>query len=172
MRRLTIIFASCALIALASFAALAQSDLTYTNKNVEYTLDLPSATWRVSAEPDSLHQHAEFINGDRNDGYLRIRKEVVDAGTTASDLAHRDQDQKLRFQPGYVEGKEEKFAGHLSGVTISYEYTNGGKPMAGRIYYLQADNRTIYTLRFTGFRDKLSRIRNQTDAMARSFRLK
>jgi hypothetical protein len=172
MRRLIIIFASCALIALASSAASAQGGQTYTNDKVEYTLELPSTTWRVSAEPDSLNQHAEFINGDRNDGYLRIRKEVVDAGTTAADLAHRDQDQKLRFQPGYVEGKEEKFAGRLSGVTISYEYTNGGKPMAGRVYYLQADNRTIYTLRFTGFRDKLSRIRNQTDSMARSFRLK
>ncbi|HEX8652161.1 MAG TPA: hypothetical protein VF708_15070 [Pyrinomonadaceae bacterium] len=172
MRRLTIIFASCALIALAVSLAGAQTGQTYTNDNVEYMLELPSATWRVTSEPDSLHQHAEFINGDRNDGHLRIRKEVVDAGTTAAELAHRDQDQKLRFQPGYVEGKEEKFAGRLSGVTISYEYTNGGKPMVGRIYYLQADNRTIYTLRFTGFRDKLTRIRNQTDAMARSFRLK
>jgi hypothetical protein len=174
MRRLTIIFAFCAaLIALACAPlASAQAGQTYTNDNVEYTLELPSATWRVTSEPDSLHQHAEFINGDRNDGHLRIRKEVVDAGTTAAELAHRDQDQKLRFQPGYVEGKEEKFAGRLSGVTISYEYTNGGKPMVGRIYYLQADNRTIYTLRFTGFRDKLTRIRNQTDAMARSFRLK
>jgi hypothetical protein len=42
----------------------------------------------------------------------------------------------------------------------------------GRIYYLQIDNRTIYTLRFTGLRDKLMRIRNQTDLIARSFRLK
>jgi hypothetical protein len=172
MRRLTIIIASCALIALASFAASAQTPQTYTNDNVEYALELPSATWRVTSEPDSLHQHAEFVNGDRNDGHLRIRKEVVDAGTTAAELAHRDQDQKLRFQPGYVEGKEEKFSGRLSGVTISFEYTSGGKPMAGRIYYLQADNRTVYTLRFTGFRDKLSRIRNQTDSMARSFHIK
>jgi hypothetical protein len=172
MRRLTIIIASCVLIALASSAAFAQTPQTYTSNNVEYTLELPSATWRVTSEPDSLRPHAEFVNGDRNDGHLRIRKEVVDAGTTAQELAHRDQDQKLRFQPGYVEGKEEKFSGRLGGVTISFEYTSGGKPMAGRIYYLQADNRTIYTLRFTGFRDKLSRIRNQTDSMARSFHLK
>ena len=44
--------------------------------------------------------------------------------------------------------------------------------MAGRTYYLQADSRTVYTLRFTGLRDKLIRIRNQTDQIARSFRLK
>ena len=151
-------------------AAIAQE--LYTNDKVNYTFELPSSNWRVIAEPDAAHEHAEFVYGDRLDGYLQVRKEVVDAGTTAAELAHRDQDQKLRFQPGYVEGKEEKFGGRLSGVTISYEYTNGGKPMAGRIYYLQADNRTVYTLRFTGFRDKLSRIRNQTDSMARSFHLK
>jgi hypothetical protein len=119
-----------------------------------------------------LHEHAEFIYGDRNDGYLRIRKEVVDAGTTPSNISQRDQEQKLHFQTGYVEGKEEKFAGRLNGVTFAYEYTAGGKAMAGRIYYLQADNRTIYALRFTGLRDRLALIRNQTDSIARSFRLK
>jgi hypothetical protein len=73
---------------------------------------------------------------------------------------------------GYVDGKEEKFDGRLSGVVLSYEYTNAGKAMAGRTYYLRADNRTIYTLRFSGLRDKLRVIRNQTDQIARSFRLK
>lgn len=167
MRRLTIILLAFAL-AVVSAVAIAQQ--TYTGN--EYTLELPSERWRVVQEPDSLHEHAEFIYGDRNDGYLRIRKEVVEAGTTAAELAHRDQDQKLRFQTGYIEGKEDKFAGRLSGVTFGYEYTSGGKAMAGRIYYLQADNRTIYTLRFTGLREKLSLIRNQTDSIARSFRLK
>ena len=42
----------------------------------------------------------------------------------------------------------------------------------GRTYYLQVDNRTIYALRFMGLRDKLARIRSQTDVIARSFRLK
>ena len=44
--------------------------------------------------------------------------------------------------------------------------------MAGRIYYLQADSRTVYVLHFTGLRDRLQRIQNQTDATARSFRVK
>jgi len=44
--------------------------------------------------------------------------------------------------------------------------------MAGRLYYLQADNRTIYVLRFTALREKLTLIRNQTDSIARSFQLK
>ena len=96
----------------------------------------------------------------------------MDAGTTASNLARRDLDQKLRFLPGFVEGKEEPFKGRLNGVTVSYEFIKLGKPMMGRIYYLQADNRTIYALRFSGLRDKLARIRNQTDMIARSFQLK
>jgi hypothetical protein len=168
MRPLKFFLALAVLLALASIAAIAQQTFT----SAEYSLELPSERWRVMQEPDSQHEHAEFIYGDRMDGYLRIRKEVVEANMTASDLSHRDQDQRLRFQTGYVEGKEEKFAGRLSGVTYSYEYTNAGKAMAGRIYYLQADNRTIYVLRFTGLRDKLLVIRNQMDAIARSFHLK
>ncbi len=157
-------------IAAACAAAFAQS--TYSNPQVDYALELPSPTWRAISEPDAAHEHAEFVFGDRLDGYLQIRKEVVDAGTKPSDLARRDMDQKLRFLPGFVEGKEDPFAGRLSGVTVSYEFIKTAKPMIGRIYYLQADNRTIYALRFTGLRDKLTRIRNQTDSISRSFRLK
>jgi hypothetical protein len=163
-------------LALASIftlgSVIATAQQTFTSDAAGYTLELPSERWRVMQEPDSLHEHAEFIYGDRNDGYLRIRKEVVEAGTTPSDISRRDQDQKLHFMTGYVEGKEDKFAGRLNGVTFSFEYTAGGKAMAGRLYYLQADNRTIYALRFTGLRDRLAQIRNQTDAIARSFRLK
>jgi hypothetical protein len=171
MKRLSLLLISAFVLALLSTLALAQTQ-TFSSDAVEYTLELPSQTWRIVQEADSVHQHTEFIYGDRNDGYLRIRKEVVNEGTTAADVARRDKDQKLHFIPGYVDGKEEKFAGRLNGVTISYEYTSGGKPMAGRTYYLQADNRTVYALRFTGMRDKLSRIRNQTDLIARSFQLK
>jgi hypothetical protein len=128
--------------------------------------------WKRVSEPDEGHEHAEFVYGDRLDGYLQVRKEIVDAGTTPADLARRDQDQKFRFIPGFVEGKQEPFSGRLNGVTISYEFVKTGKPMLGRIYYLQGDNRTIYALRFTGLRDKLARIRNQTDSIARTFRLK
>ena len=172
MRRFTV-FSACALtlLALSAVAALGQSQI-FTNDSVEYTLELPSETWRATSRPDTIHQHTEFVFGDRNDGHLVIRKEIVDAGTNPSDLAHRDQDVKLRYLPGFVGGKEERFSGRLSGVTSSYEYTSGGKPMVGRIYYLQADNRTVYTLHFRGARDKLLRIRNQTDSIARSFRLK
>ena len=146
---------------------------TYSSAKVDYVISLPSPVWRLVGEPDEIHQHTEFIYGDRNDGFLRIRKETLPDGTTVGEFAHQDLDQKERFLPGYIGGgKEDKFQGRLSGVNISFEYTQAGKPMAGRTYYLQADSHTIYALRFTGMRDKLARIRNQTDLIARSFRLK
>jgi hypothetical protein len=168
MRR--ILAFSSVLIALLAPVVLAQQ--LYTHDNVEYTFELPSATWRAIIEPDAAHEHPEFVYGDRLDGFLTIRKEVVEAGTTPAELARRDSDLKLRFLPGFVEGKQEPFNGRLDGVTTSYEFVRTGKPMLGRTYYLQADNRTIYALRFTGLRDKLTRIRNQTDLIARTFKLK
>jgi hypothetical protein len=160
------------LVVLALMVSAVAAQQTYSNDKVEYTFDLPSPTWRTIVDPDAAHEHPEFVFGDRLDGYLTIRKEVVDAGTTPSQLARSDQDLKLRFLPGFVPGKEEPFNGRLDGVTMSYEYVRSGKTMMGRTYYLQADNRTIYALRFTGLREKLSRIRNQTDLIARTFKLK
>ena len=163
-------FIVCGLIGMMASASVAQQ--AYSHARVDYTFDLPSPTWRSILEPDAAHENPEFVFGDRLDGYLTIRKEVVDAGMTAAQLAERDMDQKLRFLPGFVEGKQDPFNGRLDGVTITYEYTKTGKVMLGRTYYLQVDNRTIYALRFTGLKDKLSRIRNQTDLIARTFRLK
>ena len=166
------------LLSLAMFGSppptrpIAAQEHNYINSKAGYSVDFPSATWHLIGEPDEIHQHAEFVYGDRTQGYLRIRKEALDEGLAVKDFAIRDQDQKVRFLPGYVDGKLEPFAGRLTGWTASYEYSQAGKPMGGRTYYLQADTRTIYALRFTGMRDKLSRIRNQTDQIARSFKLK
>ena len=154
------------------FAGALAQEHTYTSPKVDYVVSLPSPVWRLVGEPDEIHQHTEFIYGDRFDGYLRIRKEALPDGTTVRDFGLQDQDQRERYLPGYINGKEEKFIGRLNGSTISYEYTAAGKPMAGRSYYLQADDHTVYVLRFTGLRDKLLRIRNQTDLIARSFKLK
>ena len=102
----------------------------------------------------------------------RLRKALT-GDTNLSEYARNEADTKLRFMPGYVVGgKATPFSGRISGIVTTYEYTTAGKPMAGRVYYLQADGRTVYVLHFTGLRDKLQRIQNQTDAIARSFRLK
>jgi hypothetical protein len=166
MKRVSLI-----LLLLVLAAQFASAQRNYTHEKVEYTFDLPSATWRSILEPDATHEYPEFVYGDKLDGYLTIRKELVESGTTPSQVAERDT-QRLGFLPGFVQGKEEPFNGRLDGITVSYEYVNAGKPMIGRNYYLQADSRTIYVLRFTGLRDKLSRIRNQTDVIARTFKLK
>ncbi len=170
MRRSSILLALVTLIAFAS--SLQAQGQVYTTDNLEYSLELPSPTWRAISGRDAVHEHPEFLNGDRLSGYLRVRKEAVEANATMSDLARRDLDQKLRYLPGFVEGKEEKFNGRLDGVTVSYEFTQTGKAMVGRIYFLQSDPRTAYVLYFTGLRDSIARIRNQTDAIARSFKLK
>ena len=155
----------------AHHVAVAQEH-SYTSTKVEYVVNFPSSTWRLTDEPNEVHQHAEFVYGDRNDGYLRIRKEALPDGLSVQEFARQDQEQKEHFRPGYIDGKGESFPGRLSGYTMSYEFTQAGKPMAGRTYYLQANEHIIYTLRFTGSRDKLGRIQNQTDQIARSFKLK
>lgn len=175
MRSITSLLGIVGLLALGGIAfprTASAQEHSYTSPKVDYTINLPSATWKLTDEPDEVHQHTEFIYGDRNDGYLRIRKEALEQGLTVREFARRDQDQKTRYLPGYVDGKEEPFSGRLLGMTLSYEFTERGKPMSGRTYYLQGDSSTIYVLRFTGMRDKLLRIRNQTDLIARSLRLK
>lgn len=167
MRRILVF----AVLLIGLMAPLATGQQLYTHEKVDYTFELPSALWKTILEPDAAHEHPEFVYGDRLDGFLTIRKEIVEAGTTASEVARREH-VKLRFLPGFVEGKEETFNGRLDGVTVSYEFVRTGKPMLGRTYYLQVDNRTFYMLRFTGLRDKLSRIRNQTDLIARTFKTK
>ena len=145
---------------------------SYTSAKVDYVVDFPSPVWKLVDEPDEVHQHTGFVYGDRNDGYLRIRKEALPEGITIGKFAANDQDQRTRFLPGFVDGKSESFNGRLDGVTLSYEFTQAGKPMAGRSYYLQSDTHTVYVLRFTGLRQKLLSIRNQTDTIARSLKLK
>src|ERR1700694_5171413 len=162
--RLTTLFLFALLaIGAQGFATGATSqEQTYSSAKVDYIISLPSPIWHLVGEPDEIHQHTEFIYGDRNDGFLRIRKETLPEGTDLKEFAHQDLDQKERFLPGYIGGgKEEAFSGRLIVVTISFEYTQPGNPMAGSSYYLQADSHTIYALRFTGMRDKLARIRNQ-----------
>jgi hypothetical protein len=157
-----------------SLTANSQSQ-TFTRDGLDYVLDLPSPSWRAVARLD-VHDHMEFIFGDDySNGYLRLRKKFVAGGTTALDLFRYDEKWELQSLPGYVvcsDGRGTEFAGHLSGTVFSYEYTYNGRNMDGRIYYLQADNRTFYKLHFTVASDKLQSLRDQMDSIARSFRLK
>ena len=169
MRYLTII---CVLLALPQTAG-AQAT-TFERESVEYRLELPSPAWRAVRRVD-VHDHYDFVNGDdRGDGYLRIRRSLVEAGVTPKEL-HLADEANLKLLPGYVacstcEG--ETFSGALSGAVFSYEYTSGGRPVAGRIYYLQVDARTYYVLHFTCDRKRLAGAFAEADSIARSFRLR
>ena len=167
-----IVISALFLVVLLPVMASAQEE-PHTSETDSYVIELPTQTWKAVPRPDANREHTEYVNGERADGYLRIRKAAIDDGTSLSDYARSEADTKLRFMPGYVVGgKERPFSGRLSGIVTTYEYTSAGKPMAGRVYYLKADERTVYVLHFQGARDRLQRFENQTDAIARSFRLK
>lgn len=160
---------------LASSLAFAVQTRRFTKPDVEYELELPSPAWQVNSRLD-VHEHLEFVNGnDVLNGYLRLRKIAVVQPTTAAELFRRDEEWELRRLSGYVvcsECKGISFNGQLSGAAFSYEYVSGGKTMYGRIYYLEIDSRTFYSLRFTVARDKLQGMQEQMDFIARSFHLK
>jgi len=145
---------------------------TFTNKSVEYVIEFPSSKWRAlpaGIVPERTRK--EFIYSNRNSVRLLVRRKLVDAGITLSDMVRRRQSRGQNL-PGYVLLKEENFTGQLSGAKFSYEYTQRGKPMTAVIYYLEAAHRIIYSLRFTGTRDNMQSLHDQTESIARSFRLK
>lgn len=154
--------------------ANAQSQ-SFSREGVEFVLDLPSSSWRAVKRID-VHEHVEFINGpDRTNGYLRLRKKLVAPGTTAAALFAEEEKWDLSRLLGYVVcsgGKGTEFSGRLNGTWYSYEFVKDGTNMDGRLYYLRADNRTVYVLHFTVASEKLARLLPEMDFIARSFRLK
>jgi hypothetical protein len=153
-----------------AFSAFAQNN-TFSDANAEYTFDLPAATWKMTVKPSPISPNVEYVFGDRRDGHLEIRKLNLKSGSLLSDLI-RDEEEKLQFLKGYVAGKEEPFSGVLKGTVFNYEYVSSARNMSGRFYFLKADPSTVYVLRFTGMRDQLRSIRNQTDLIARTFEIK
>ncbi len=148
---------------------------SFKSEDVEYELQLPSPTWHAISRVD-VHRHFDFMNGDdETNGYLRVRKLMVEAGKTPADLFRYAEKWELKQLPGYVvctECSGDNFEGNLRGAVFSYEYAKGGEAMAGRIYYLQVDQRTFYSLRFSFANEKLQSLREQMDFIAGSFRMK
>jgi len=162
---------SAFVLALALCSAAAAQTRTYADADEGYELELPSPSWAV-VQRRGVRRHARFVYRDTGgECRLRVRREFVDRGVTPAALAD-EEESELSFLPGYVENRLEPFAGRLRGAVLAYEYSKGGRLMAGRTYYLQADGRTVYILRFTGARKLLAQLRGETDAIARSFRLR
>ena len=138
-----------------------------------YKLDL-STGWEQSSFVDGAKiRRVEYVYGDRSQGLLKVKRIRAESGQTLEDVVARDVDGSLKFQPGFVQGRQERFAGgSLTGYLVQFDFTRGGKPMLGRFYYLQGSDATVWVLQFTGDRTTLGEIRNVTDQMARSFREK
>lgn len=157
-----------------ALTAIAQTQ-SFSSEGVEFVLDFPSPSWQVVRRID-VHEHVEFINGsDPRNGYLRLRKKLVAPGTNAATLFAEDEKWDLSLLHGYVVcsgGKGTEFSGNLRGTWHSYEFVKDGVNMEGRLYYLQANNRTFYVLHFTVASEKLAQLGPEMDSITRSFRLK
>ncbi len=151
-------------------SAVAQTE-KFSDANVEYTFDLPNATWKILSKPSATSPNVEYVYGDRSAGYLEVRKLSVKADDLMSEII-ADEETRLKFMQGYVAGKEENFAGNLKGTAFNFEFIRSGRNMSGRFYFLKANPTTVYVLRFTAQKEKLITIRNQTDSIARTFELK
>ena len=168
--KLTKVLFSVALGLLFAFTAFAQT-ANFSDVNVDYTFELPEATWKQTVKPSTTSPNVEYVYGDRSNGRLEVRRIMIKADDMLADVI-KTEEQRLQFQPGFVAGKEEDFKGALGGKVFNYEYINAGRNMSGRFYFLKADDKTVYVLRFTGHRDRLRTVRNQTDSIARTFSLK
>ena len=142
---------------------------TYTAENLNYVLVFPSAHWRTINVPGISNDSTEFRYDDGV--HLRVRRELVDTDVTVRDLIQRQQTIDRSSLPGYVKEKVEPVVGRLSGARYAYEYVNNGERTGRVIYYLEANNRVVYRLEFAGSPDLLRNLSEETDFIARSFRL-
>lgn len=168
-KTLMLIFASIAAF-LAAVPAMAQLD-TFSDPIVDYSFQLPEPKWKMTVKPSVTSPNVEYVYGDRFDGHLEVRKLTVAKDSILSDIVESEE-QKLQVRPGFVAGKEENFAGKLRGTVFNFEYVAAGRSMSGRFYFLKANETTIYLLRFSGQKDSIRSIRNQTDSIARTFGVK
>ncbi|MBP9108689.1 MAG: hypothetical protein KBF83_03950 [Pyrinomonadaceae bacterium] len=157
-------------IAIAAIPALAQGN-SFSDPIVEYTFQLPDPVWKMNVKPSTTSPNVEYVYGDRADGHFEIRKLTVARDAIMTDVIATEEN-RLKFRQGYVAGKEENFAGRFRGTVFNFEYVAGGKNMGGRFYFLKTNDTTVYMLRFTGPKDGLRQIRNQTDSIARTFAVK
>ncbi len=140
----------------------------FSSPNVDYTFTLPDAKWKMTVKPSDTSPNVEYVYNERSEGHFEVRKIATRKDVMLTDSI-RDEEEKLQFLPGYVGGKEENFAGRHRGVVFNYEFVRTGRPMSGRMYFLRVNDTTIYVLRFTGRKDSLRSIQNQTDSIARTF---
>ena len=160
---------SIGIITLFAISAFAQT--AFKDKNVEYTFILPEEEWKMTVKPSEYSPNVEYVYKFKREGHLKIRKMKIEKDALFSEII-REEEEKLQFKPGYVAGKEENFNGAFRGRVFNFEFVRSGRNMSGRYYFLRADETTVYVVKFTALKGKLRPIRNQTDSIARTFKLK
>jgi hypothetical protein len=156
--------------------AFAQSATeVFEDPDGKYTINLP-AGWLGIVNTDGLgRKDVNIVYKVRENGALKVRRVDLDSVAEPMDYAAKDEQERIRFSPGYDKLSMEKFllGGNKSGALLSYDFKNtAGQPFTGRVYYLRVDDKTIYVLQFTGRRNILGTLRSHTDAIARSFKIK
>lgn len=157
-----------AAIVFTAASITAAQNATFSDPNVDYSFVLPDAKWKMTAKPSQTSPNVEYVYVDRFDGHLEVRKVAVAKDAVMSDIIDAE-DQKLRFRPGFVAGRQDPFTGKLRGAIFNFEYVAAGKSMSGRFYFLRANPTTVYVLRFSGQKDSLRSIQHHTDSIARTF---
>jgi hypothetical protein len=171
MKANKLFFVALALVVLmATSPTFAQIDL-FSDPAVDYTFALPEAKWKMTVKPSATSPNVEYVYGDRSDGHLEVRRLTVPKDAILTDVV-QDEEQKVQFRKGFVAGREENFQGKLRGAIYNFEFVAAGRNMSGRFYFLKANDTTVYVLRFTGEKDALRSLRNQTDSIARTFTVK
>jgi hypothetical protein len=163
-------------VLLFTFSATAKAQEVFDDPDGEYTVTLP-AGWIGVVNQDGLgRKDVNIVFRIRENGALKVRRiDDVDADLEVMEFAKQDEHTVVRFLPGYDRIGIERFAlpGGKIGTLLSYDYKNStGQPFTGRNYYLRSGEKSIYILRFTGRKNTLGSLRNQTDAIARSFKVK
>ena len=161
------------LIALLAPFTVAGQTRRYAVATGQYVLDLPSAQWRAITVSGANYPRDFKFSDDNGVVRLRIRRELVnDESVSTTDVAERQRRLDRSARLGYVTGTVESFKGALSGTKYSYEYVSAGNRMATVIYYLRVTKRAIYRMEFSGSPKMLLDLANQTESIARSFRVK
>lgn len=152
---------------LGLFSATSAETRIYKDKRLHYGLELPSRSWRI-VKRSGIAPRTEFVRGTKSPVVLRIRR-MYETGSF-SDIVQNQRRWDGSHLPGYIAVSDETFEGHLAGIKYSYEYSRRGIVTARVTYYLEAKHNFIYRLQFTGPRNKVSKLREEVDFIAQSFR--
>jgi hypothetical protein len=125
----------------------------------------------TNTDPSGKQQLELIVFRMRENGALKIRRVTVDKSIDTTEFAKKDENERLRFLLAYDPVSVEKFSANGPATLVSYNFNNAaGQKMTGRNYYVRTNETTVFILNFTGGKNTLGVIRNQTDFIARSLK--